>query len=87
MFQIELYSAMMGVVAAAKRDRVPGPLQKTMLSIARGVSLLDEKSAVRYARVVLKGPTNLRVVCGHLPELTAEAILRLIRLLEYVSNG
>ena len=67
----ELYMAMLGVGHCARRNRVPGPLARTMIDTAQKSLDLwrrDERAAFRFARMVLSGPTDLRVTTRQLPE-------------------
>ena len=85
----ELYCAMLEVGHCARRHKIPGPLAHTMVSVARQELETwreDEKAAMRFAAMVLAGPTNLRVTTGQLPEPVASACWRLIRLLEYLAS-
>ena len=85
----ELYSAMLMVGYCARRHKIPGPLAQTMIDTARHSLDLwrqDEKAAMRFAALVLSGPTNLRTTTGHLPEPVASACWRLIGLLEYLAS-
>ena len=88
----ELYNAMLEVGHTARRHKIPGPLAHTMIDIMQNSLELwrrDEKTAVRFAAVVLTGPTNLlwlRNTTGQLPEPVASACLSLIGLLEYLSD-
>ena len=61
----------------------------TMIDIARKSLELwrrDERAAMRFATMVLAGPTNLRETTGQLSEPVALACWRLIRLLEYLAS-
>ena len=83
----EIYHAMSDIEAVARREKVPGPLGRTMLDVSG--SLLDlceraERVAVSFAFMVLNGPTNLRATTAGLPEDTS--CWRLIGLLEYLAN-
>lgn len=85
----ELYFAMLEVGYCARRHKIPGPLARTMLDIAqRSLDLWwwDEKAAMRFAVMVLDGPTNLRAATGQLPEQVCMACWRLIGLLEYLAS-
>lgn len=85
-----LHTALLNVWAQARREKVPGPLARTMLDISYKVLDLcqcDERCAAHFASMVLSGPTNLRETTGRLPPNTAHACWRLIALLEYLSNG
>ena len=85
----ELYCAMLEVGYSARRNKIPGPLARTMIDTAHK-SLeawrRDENAAFRFAAMTLSGPTNLRIATGQLPEPTRAACWRLIRLLEYVAS-
>lgn len=85
----ELYFAMLDVGYCAKRHKLPGPLAHTMIDVARR-SLeswrQDERAAMRFATMVLAGPTNLRETTGQLSEAVASACWRLLGLLEYVAS-
>ena len=85
----ELYCAMLEVGYSARRNKIPGPLARTMIDIAHK-SLeawrRDENAAFRFARLVLKGPMNLRVTAGQLPEPIRTTCWRLIGLLEYMAS-
>ena len=85
----ELYLAMLEVGHCAKRNRISGPLARTMIDTAQKSLCLwrqDEKAAIRFAAMVLAGPTNLRAMTGQLPETVALACWRLIGLLEYLAS-
>jgi len=85
----ELYFAMLEVGHCAHRHKIPGPLAYTMIDIARKSLELwrqDERAAMRFATMVLAGPTNLRETTGQLPEPVALACWRLIQLLEYLAD-
>jgi hypothetical protein len=85
----ELYFAMLEVGHCARRHKIPGPLAHTMIDVAQKSLELwrqDERAAMRFAAMVLAGPTNLRETTGQLPELVAEACWRLIGLLEYLAS-
>lgn len=85
----ELYCAMHEVGYCARRNRIPGPLARTMIDIAQKSLDLwrrDEGAAMRFAAMVLSGPTNLRKTTGQLPEPARSACWRLIGLLEYVAS-
>ena len=86
----ELYFALREIATSARRDRLPGPLARSLIDTAYKLLDLcqrDERCAARFAAMVLSGPTNLRHSTGQLPKKTAEACWRLISLLEYLSNG
>ena len=91
MLEVELlHAALLDVASAARREKVPGDLARTMVGTAHTMLDLfqrDERAAGRFATGVLSGQTNLRETTGQLPENTARACWRLIRLLEYLSNG
>ena len=98
MLEVELHAALLDVASAARREKVPGPLARTMHDVGNKMLDLcqrDERAAGRFATLVagqfatlvLSGQTNLRETTGQLPENTARACWRLIRLLEYLSNG
>ena len=87
----ELYFAMLevGYAAAESKHKTPGPLASLMIDVAQNSLELwrqDEKAAMRFAAMVLAGPTNLRATTGQLPEPVASACWRLIGLLEYLSS-
>ena len=85
----ELYICMLEVGYCARRHKIPGPLPRTMVDVARRSLELwrrDEKAAMRFAALVLAGPTNLRVTTGQLPEDCALACWRLIRSVEYLAS-
>ena len=85
----ELYSQMLEVGHCARRHKIPGPLAHIMIDIAQKSLELwrqDERAAIRFAEMVLAGPTNLRATSGQLPEPVASACWRLVRLLEYLSS-
>ena len=85
----ELYSAMLEVGHCVRRHKIPGPLAHTMVDTAQKSLELwrrDERAAMRFAAMLLSGPTNLRVTTGQLPEPVASACWRLIRLLEYMAS-
>ncbi|MEW7980833.1 MAG: hypothetical protein AB2813_13835, partial [Candidatus Sedimenticola endophacoides] len=72
----ELYFAMLEVGHAARRRKIRGPLAGSMIDIAQKSLELwrrDEKTAMRFAKGVLAGPTNLRATTGQLPEPVASA--------------
>ena len=86
----ELYFAMLEVGCCARRHKIPGPLPRTMVDVARRSLELwrrDEKAAMRFAALALAGPTNLRVTTGQLPEDCALACWRMHELLEYLADG
>ena len=90
MLELELHDALLDVACAARREKVPGPLTRTMHDVGNKMLELcqrDERAAGRFATLVLSGQTNLRETTGQLPENTARACWRLISLLEYLSNG
>ena len=86
----ELYFALLDVSAAARRDRIPGPLARTLLDAAhRCLELFrrDERAAGHFARMVLKDDAAaLRRATGQLPERSRRACWRLIGLLEYLAE-
>ena len=85
----ELYFAMLEVGYCARRHKIPGPLACTLIDTAQKSLDLwrqDEKAAMRFAAMVLVGPTSLKVSVGQLPEPVAAACWRLIQLLEYLST-
>ena len=85
----ELYSAMVEVGYCARRNKLPGSLAHTMIDIAHESLDLwrrDERAALRFAAMVLSGPTDLLVTTGQLPEPTQSACWRLVRLLEYMAS-
>ena len=76
----ELYFAMLEVSYSARRHKIPGPLaQIAQKSLWRQ----DEKAAMRFAD---RGPTNLRVTTGQLPEPVASTCWRLVNLLEFAAS-
>jgi hypothetical protein len=82
----ELYDAMLGVGYAAKRHKVP--MLPTMIDSARKLLPIwheDERTMVRFAAILLAGPTNLRATTGQLPAPVADACWRLLELLEYIT--
>ena len=83
----ELWSAMHGVAIAAKRDNVEGGLREFGNIANRNLELWrsNDVCLVHFSRTVLWGPLDLRQLTSKLPECTALACWRLIRLLEY--NG
>ena len=84
----ELYFAMLEVGDCSRRHGVPD-LAHTMIGVAqRSLELWrrDVRTAVRFARGVLAGPTNLRETTGRLPEPVAAACWRLIKLQECVAS-
>ena len=85
----ELYFAMLEVGHCARHHKIPGPLAHTMIDIARKSLELwrrDERAAMRFATMVLAGPTNLRETTGQLSEPVALACWRLIGLVEYLAT-
>jgi len=85
----ELFSVMLEVGLCARRHKIPGPLAFTMIDIARKSLELwrqDEKAAMRFATMVLAGPTNLRETTGQLSEPVASACWKLLGLLEYMAT-
>ncbi len=85
----ELYFAMLEVGHCARRHKIPGPLAHTMIDVAQKSLELwrrDEKAAIRFAALVLAGPTGLRVTTGQLSEPVASACWRLIGLLKYMAT-
>ena len=88
-FPEELYMAMLEVGHCAHRHKTPGPLAHIMIDIAHKSLELwrqDERAAMRFAAIVLAGPTNLRETTGKLPEPVASACWRLIGLMEYLAT-
>ena len=84
----ELFSVMLEVGHCASHHKIPGPLAHTMIDIARKSLELwrrDERAAMRFATMVLAGPTNLRETTGQLSEPVASACWRLIGLVEYLA--
>ncbi len=85
----QLYMAMLEIGYCARRNKIPGPLARTLIDTAQKSLDLwrqDEKAAFRFARMVLSGPTDLRVTTGQLPEPTRSSCWRLIGLLEYMAS-
>ena len=85
----EVYFALREIATSARRDRLPGPLARSLIDTAYKLLDLcqhDERCAARFAAMVLSGPTNLRHSTGQLPEKTAKACWRLISLLEYLAS-
>lgn len=85
----ELYIAMLEVGHCARRHKIPSPLAYALIDSAQKSLDLwqrDEKAAMRFAALVLAGPTNLRATTGQLPEPAASACWRLIGLLEYLAS-
>ena len=83
----ELFSVMLEVGHCASHHKIPGPLAHTMIDIARKSLELwrrDERAAMRFATMVLAGPTNLRETTGQLSGM-ASACWRLIGLVEYLA--
>ena len=79
---------MLEVGHCASHHKIPGPLAHTMIDIARKSLELwrrDERAAMRFATMVLAGPTNLRETTGQLSEPVASACWRLIGLVEYLA--
>ena len=63
----ELYCAMVEVGACARRNKLPGPLARTLINTAQKSLDLwrrDERAAMRFASIVLSGSANLRVTTG-----------------------
>jgi len=86
----ELYFALLEVGYCARRQRIPDPLASTLINIAQCSLELwrrDEQAVMRFARRVLSGPTNLRETTGRLPKPVASACLRLLKLLEALSDS
>ena len=72
----ELYHAMMGAGWQAKRNKIPGPLVRTMIDVAQKSLELwqqDERAAFRFARLVMSRPSMIRSSVGKLPWAVAEA--------------
>lgn len=88
MLATELWSAMHGVAAAAKRDKVPGGLRDFGKTAVQHIASWhnDERMAIRFATRLFSGPTNLWTTTEQLPEHTASACWRLLSLLEYLVN-
>ena len=83
----ELYFAMLEVEHSARRRKIRGPLAGSMIDIAqKSLEAGMMKTAMRFAKGVLAGPTNLRATTGQLPEPVASACWRLISLLEYFAD-
>ena len=85
----ELYCAMVEVGACARRNKLPGPLARTLINTAQKSLDLwrrDERAAMQFAARVLSGPTDLCKSTGQLPEPTRAACWRLIGLLDYVAS-
>ena len=85
----ELYFAMLEVGHCARRRKIPGPLAHTMNDIAQKSLQLwrrDERAAMRFAAMVLAGPTKLRETTGKLPEPVVSACWRLLGLMEYLAT-
>ena len=82
----ELWSAMHGVAAAAKHDKIPGGLNEFGKIANRSLELWrkDPASMKKFALRVLDGPADLRKALSQLPEKTATACWRLLDLLQYV---
>ena len=65
-----------GHAAAKSKHKILGPLALLMIDIAQNFLVLwrqDEEAAMRFAAMVLAGPTNLRATTGQLPEPVASA--------------
>ena len=85
----ELYFAMLEVGHCARRCKIPGSMADTMIGTAQKlleIWLRDEKTAIRFAALVLAGPTSLRVTTAQLSEPVASACWRLLGLLEYMAT-
>jgi len=85
----ELYIAMLEVGHCARHHKIPGPLAYALIDSAQKSLDLwqrDEKAAMRFAALVLAGPSNLRATTGQLPEPVASACWRLVGLLEYLAS-
>ena len=85
----ELYMKMLEVGYAARRNKISGPLAHTLIDTAQKSLDLwrrDEGAAMRFAAMVLSGPTNLHKSTGQLPEPTRSACWRLLGLLEYMAS-
>ena len=85
----ELYFAMLEVGHCARRHKIPGPLAHTMIDIAQTSLELwrwDERAAMRFAAMVLAGPTSLRETTGQLPEPVASDCWRLLGLVEFLAT-
>ena len=87
----ELYFAMLevGYAGGECKHKIPGLLASLMIDLAQNSLELwrqDQKAAMRFAAMVLAGPTNFRTTTGQLPEPVASACWRLIALLEYLSS-
>ena len=75
----ELYIAMLEDGDCARRNKFPGPFARTMTDIAQKTLDLwrrDERAAMRFASMVLAGPTDLRVSTGQLPAVSPPILLR-----------
>ena len=84
----ELFCTMVAVGDCARRNKLPGPLARTLIDTAQKSLDLwrrDERAAFRFALMVLSGLTDLRVSTGQLPEATQSTSWRLVRLLEYMA--
>jgi hypothetical protein len=82
----ELYCAMLDVGYTAKKHKVPN--LPTLIDSARKLLPIwrkDERAMVRFAAILLAGPTNLRATTGQLPAPVADACWRLLGLLEYIA--
>ena len=85
----DLYFAMLEVGHCARRHKIPGPLAHAMINTAQKFLEIwqrDESTAMRFAAMVLAGPTDLRETTGQLPEPLVTACWRLLGLLEYMAS-
>jgi len=85
----ELYFALLEVGHCARRCKIPGSIVDTMISTSQDLLEIwrrDEKTAIRFATLVLAGKTNLRATTAKLPEPVASACWRLLGLLEYMAT-
>ena len=79
----ELYLAMLEFGYSADHHKIPGPLAHTLIESTKKSSDLwkwDEKDTMKFAAVVLAGPTNLWMTTGQLPGAVASVSWKLIRL-------
>lgn len=79
----EMYCAMLDAGYAMKRLKVPGA--KDIINSARKCLPLwrdSTQNMVLFCRGVLKGPRDLRVYIGQLPEPVASTCSRLVSLME-----
>ena len=85
----ELYFAMIEVGICARRCKIPGSIVNTMIGTSQNLLEIwrrDEKTAIRFAKLVLAGNTNLLATTAQLPEPVASACWRLLGLLEYMAT-